>query len=382
MTTCKPPLSILAAGLLLAAAPAAAQPAHVRVAEVAVASVAPSQRVTGSLRARHEATIAAREEGALLTVPFLAAARVKQGATLATLDTRRLEASLCEIDAEIARVNAEVLQRKAELALAERDLQALEQALEQNAVAERQVRTARMEAAVAAARVKSAEAQIESLAHRRTVIGLRIEDAAVYAPFDGRIVARFAEPGEWIRPGEPIVGMISTGVVEAWLDVPERFAEHLAGGGRAAEVFLEPSGRKLKVLGIRKLPNVQPRARTFPLIVEVDDEDGLLIPGMSVSARVEVGPGAARVLVPLDALVRRHNGVSVYRVRRSESEAFAEQVFVNVQFERTEDAAVEAGLQAGDLVVIEGSERLRNGQPLIVVAGPEGGREPNGGSGR
>jgi RND family efflux transporter MFP subunit len=361
----------LAGGLTVvfaAAGLAQEPPAHVRVAEARTGIVAPEHRVLGSLRARDEATLAAREEGALVEVPHREGALVRKGEAIGVIDHRRLDSAILEVEAEILRAGAERAQREAEAALADRDLVALEAALAQNAVAERQVRAARMDVAVARARVRSVEAQVQSLEQKKAVLVLRREDAVVHAPFDGCVVARHVEPGEWIRPGEPILTLISRGTLEAWLDVPERFAEHFVAAPSTAEVLLEPGGRPLVVRSVRKLPRVRPGARTFTLIVDVDDEGGALIPGMSVSARLPLGVARAHLLVPSDAVLRRPAGTSVFVVATREGKAVAEARPVKVLFELPHALAVEGELAPGDRLVVEGNERLRPGQPVIPTA--------------
>ncbi len=378
-------LPVLAA--LGAAAPAQQS---VRVATVERAEVQQHDRVTGSLRAAHEVVIAALEEGALVDVRVKEAAFVKRGDVLASTDARRLEAQAAEVDAEIARARAEVLQRRAELANAERDVEALAAAAQKNAVSERQLRNARTEAEVAAARIAAAEGHVQGLDARKALLRVRLDDALIRAPFDGRIVARHAEPGQWIRPGDPVVTLASTGIVEAWLEVPERHADAaraLAASGRGGSALTGPlagtnanalaveitaAGRSVTARGVRLVPQVHARARTFALVADLDDAGGGLVPGMSVSAWLPVSQKAAQLLVPRDALVRRPGQTSLFRIREADGAPLAEQVAVSVLFETESAVAVAGPLAAGERVVVEGNERLFPNIPVSIV--PEGPR--------
>ena len=324
-------------------------------------------RVTGSLRTAHEALMAAREEGALLTVPHQVGETVEAGAVIAELDSRRLKAQEAEFLASIARANADVQQQKALVAFAEEDLLAMEAALAKNAVAEQKVRQARTEVDVAKARLRASEAAVTNMESQLTSLRVRLEDVVVRAPFRGRVLERMAEPGEWIRPGEPILRIASAGVLEAWLDVPERFARDLFGALPTPVVRLEPGEHTVPSQRARIMPTVHPTARTFALILDVADMGGALLPGMSVSALVPMGPPSPRLVVSGNALVRRPGQVFLFRVTEKSGSTFAEQVPVQVVFEHQDGSVVTGGLKPNDLVVTEGNERLRDGAPILVL---------------
>jgi RND family efflux transporter MFP subunit len=243
----------------------------------------------------------------------------------------------------------------------------METALEKDAIAERQVWLARTEVEVCEAKILSADAAVQSLGSQQAVLALRIEDSVVKAPFAARVIERMAEPGEWVRPGEPILKLISTGTIEAWLDVPERFAGALNSDLPTPSIFLEPAHRSLPTKRTRLLANVHPTARTFPLILDVDDENGALIPGMSITCLVPMGAPTDRLIVPNDAIVRRPGSETVFCVRQKDGVTTAHQVPVKVIFDHREGSVVEGAIQSTDHVVVEGNERLFEGAPVLVL---------------
>jgi predicted deacylase len=60
------------------------------------------------------------------------------------------------------------------------------------------------------------------------LLQVRLDDTTIAAPFDGYVIERHVEPGEWVRPGDPIITLVSAGIIEAWIEVPERFAGDIA----------------------------------------------------------------------------------------------------------------------------------------------------------
>jgi RND family efflux transporter MFP subunit len=357
-------------------------PATVRVVQVRSLPLSEEHRVTGSLRAAHESVVAAREEGALISVNFLVGESVPEGAIVAETDSRRLLAQAKELEANLTKLKAEAKQRRAELAQAEWDLRSMESALEKDAIAERQVWLARTEVEVCQAKILSADAAVLSLGSQQAVLALRIEDSVVKAPFAARVIERMAEPGEWVRPGEPILKLISTGTIEAWLDVPERFAGALNADLPSPSIFLEPAHRSLATKRTRLLPRVHPTARTFPLILDVDDEKGALIPGMSITCLVPMGAPTDRLIVPNDAIVRRPGSATVFCLRQKDDVTTAQQVPVKVIFDHREGSVVEGAIQPTDHVVVEGNERLFEGAPVLVLKDPDAPKESQQESGR
>jgi len=365
----------------LPAAPAQqpqAQPVYVE--PVRSETVQQTERVLGSLRARSVSVMAALEEGVLLELAVREADKVAAGDVLARQDTRRLEASRIQLSADLAMADATALERTATLANAKQDLAALERAAGSGAVSDQDLRRARTAVATGQALVQAAEQQKASLQAAIDLVDIRIADAVVRAPFAARVTTRHAEVGQWIRPGEPLVTLVSTGPLEAWLDCPERFTASLDRGADSYPVHLEATGADVEGVRARSVPMVDVRARTFPLVLDIPAEAvqaARLQPGMSISCRIPLGAPTERLVLATDAVVRRGDASLVAKVGEG---GIAELVPVRVLFDAPGGFAVESlvpgGLAGGDLVVIEGNERLYPGTPVAPMERPAEGGAP------
>jgi multidrug efflux pump subunit AcrA (membrane-fusion protein) len=247
---------------------------------------------------------------------------------------------------------ATLIERKAQLENSTADFQALESAAKSGAVSDRDLRNARTMVATGKAMVQAAEQSIASLEASRDLLDLRIADAVVRAPFDAQITAKHAEIGQWIRPGDALVTLVSTGPLEAGL-------------------HLEATGQEVVGLRPRSIPIVDMRARTFTLILDLDPKDEAaqsLRPGMSVSATVPLGKPSQHLIVPKDAILRRGASSLVVKIG---ADNVAQHVPVRVLFTTPNGFAVESmlpeGLAAGDQVIIEGNERIMPGTPVKPV---------------
>lgn len=355
---------------LLMAAPAAAQQ-PVFVEAVNLVQTQATERVIGSLQARSTSVMAALEEGALVEFAVREADRVKQGAVLARIDTRRLQASRLQVQADLAMGAATLIERQAQVENSAADLKALNSAAKSGAISERDLRNARTAVATGKAMVQAAKQSIASLEASRDLIDLRIADAVVRAPFDAQITARHAEVGQWIRPGDALVTLVSTGGLEAWLELPERMVGRLDPSASSIEVRMEASGQLLAGQRPRSIPIVDERARTFTMILDIEAATVAshnLLPGMSISATIPLGQPSDHLIVPQDSVLRR--GASSLVVKIGEGDV-AEHVAVHVLFGTGSSFAVapmEPGaLVAGDRVVVEGNERVQPGTPVTPM---------------
>src|SRR5690606_20835465 len=154
----------------------------------------------------------------------------------------RLEAVQAELEATLKATEAQVELRELELRQAERDVERSRQLVDDRVMTMEEHQHRETTAAVAAAQLTMDQRRVTEVESQLRLLEVRLADMVVTAPYDGRVVERHAEPGEWIRPGEPFVTLVSTGQVEAWLDVPERFAQTLGQNQLEVEVpgFSQP----------------------------------------------------------------------------------------------------------------------------------------------
>ena len=359
------------AGLSLLPALAAAQPTTVRTAEVAEELVQEHRRVTGSLQAVSRAAVAAQESGLVESVLVDEGSLVREGDVILSLDARRLTAQLEEARAEHANYEAIVSQRLAELDFAHLDRDRIRQAHDQGAASERELSEVETMLGVRESQLESARRVVDSTARRVDLLEIRLKDMQVRAPFDARVVSRHVEPGEWTEPGRPVVTLVSTGTIEARLEVPERYASSVFANPESLFVQLASDGRSVPSLEVRPVADVDERARTFQVFVTLDNATGELAPGMAVNAWVPTSEESFALLTPKDAVIRDGRDAYVFRVEGDDTPE-ADKTPVTVLFSWGDMLAVSSqDLDAGDAVVVEGNERLAPDAELTIAALPQ-----------
>ncbi len=340
----------------------------VRYSTVSQQELQSHKLVTGTLKAFSQSDIAAAEAGLVMKVFVNEGDTVVKGQTLIQLDHRKISAEVSRIEAELALAQAQHELAQAEFNLAEDDFIAYKESATKNAISEQRLRQSKTTALTSQARVIAAFEAVKSLKAQLTFIRVRLSDMSIKAPFDGQITQRSAEPGQWLGVGDSAMVLISQGKLEAWLDVPERFANKLMTspdliGLNIGEQMLNGTDNKV-------LKAVDSRARTFKLVSQVTSTN--LMPGMSVKAWLPEGKKTAQLTVPKDAIIRRGNNTLVYKVSENGDKQNASPVPVNILFHQGNIAAINSNmLVAGDKVITEGNERLMPG-PVVAIPDEKG----------
>ncbi len=347
-------------------------PSPVRAVRAVDRELVPRHLVTGSLRSAYEAEVSSREAGALIAIDAREGTSWRKGDVIARIDDVRLAAARLMVGARLKEAEASMLSAEAEAADAAADLASLEAVTAKDGVSERELRAARTRASVSAAMRDAAGARAKALMAEMQLMEVRLNDTRICAPFDGTVVERHVEVGEWVAEGAPVVTLVSTTEFELRLDVPERLLTGSEAFGDELTFKLGASGREIRARDVRSVPRVNPKTRTFRVLASVAGEGLGLGTGMSVAAYLPGGPPAAALVVPKDALVYRPGGVTVTVVKGKDEGGMnltgaAVSLPVSIAYELEREVVLEPGpIAAGDVVIVEGNERLFPGATVAA----------------
>lgn len=335
------------AGVAPAAAP---PPVRVEVAPAVTAQFAPLHWSPGSVASREDARIAAETSGRVDHVAEVGT-RLAAGDVLARVDEQPLRLRERQAEADLARLRAQLdfsRKQEARYAALVRDGGISGSQLDQVA-AERRMR----EQDVAAAQVSLEQAR------------LALQQATVRAPFDGVVVERSVQLGEFLAVGAPVARLVNPDALE----VRTRAPVALAGALRAGEPVSVRDGDTIEPLPLATVvPVGDDASRQLELRVALAPEH-VLRHGWVVGAAVQVGvPSAAPrsvVAVPRDALLLRADGRFVVRV---EADGASTRLPVETGAEQGAFVEVLGDVRDGDVLVVRGGERLAPGQRVIFDA--------------
>ncbi len=217
----------------------------------------------------------------------------------------------------------------------------------------------------AAARLAVAEEEVNRLLDQ-------LEKHTMIAPFDGYVVKEHTEVGQWITSGEVVAEVVQVDQLEIEVLVLESYVPRLRVGAVARiEVPAIPDEAfEGHVAAI--VPQAEVRSRSFPVKVRMSNrltEDGqpLIKPGMLARVALPVVPRDSLLLVPKDSLVLGGPDPVVYVAEVDPIDATKRRArAVPVKTGVADGSLVEVvgPLKPGDRVVVEGNERLMNGQEL------------------
>lgn len=248
---------------------------------------ASTEAVPASVEARETTIVASRLLARVRSIGVRAGDYVEAGQVLVSLEQEDLQARARQAEESVRSVQARLteaqqsLERAKELRqkqlIAEADLDAAEA----NALS--------LEAELAAAR--------QGLAEARTALGY----AQIRSPLAGRVVDRFAEPGDTVSPGQKILSLYNPFSlrIEAW--VRESLALTLEEG-QGLSVQIPALDRKLEARIEEIVPAADPGSRAFRVKATLAGEPGLL-PGMYARLLVPAGE-REQILVPEDHVAR------------------------------------------------------------------------------
>ena len=394
--------------LQLAWAEPAVDAVPVVVAMVSRMELSRGQPFVGTVYPFRESDVGSAVDGRLVSLPIEDGQAVRKGDTLAELLRGLLEiersGALAELDQrrqELAELEAgsrpeEVEQAKAEeeglearLAYAQSRLTRLEKLFErgtsttdelQDGQTELRRIKAELRAKQAALAMVEAGPRKEVIAQAAAAVAVqeavvqRIDDQltkhTIRAPFDGWVVERYAEEGEWVTRSGLVARIVELDRVEVLVQLPEVYVTSLRQG---IDVRLEFDAAPLQTwIGKveRIIPQADLRSRSFPVQVVLENRvvDGqpVLRGGMLARAWLPVGDNGEVTVVPKDALVLGKGTPLVYVVDAGTAAGTGSVRPVEVALGATVAGSVEVtgGLEPGQLVVTRGNERLRPGAAI------------------
>ena len=338
-------------------------PALVRVDPVKMESVERLREVTGEVRPIRRALVASQEAGIVLQLEVDVGSTVRTGEVLARLDQTRRKLDVAQLAGESAARQAEVQEREAEVTKAQRDVRRLEALEQEQSASQTEIDDAQTELVRTQARLAQATADLESALAQAQLARARLEDMVIGAPFDGEVVKKATEVGQWVREGDTVVELVDLTQVDVFLDVPERYIEHLDTSESAVQLRVDALDLRLPVENVKVIAQGDRLARTFPVRLRIDNPNGRLRPGMSATGLVPTGEPMQALTIHKDAIMRSDVGVFVWMNAGGK----ATPAPVELLFAVGERLVVRSqALREGAQVVIEGNERLYPGQPLTV----------------
>jgi membrane fusion protein, multidrug efflux system len=343
---------------------ASAPPPAVTVIRVSTAEIRPATTFTGRIEGKEKVELRARVEGFLEKRLFTEGANVKSGELLFGIEKGLYQAA-------VDQAKAALLTAESTLKLADLDVERQTQLFQRNVSAQ---------ATLDQATARQGEARGNMLAQRATLekAELQLSYTDVTSPIDGRIGRASISVGNFVGPSSGVLAtIVSQDPIYANFPVTQR--EMLAVRKEQAANNTGPFVVHIQLADGSRYPSpgkidfvdntVNQGTDTVVVRAIFPNPNGVLVDGQLVTVVVETGKGESALVVPQQALQVDQAGPFVLILDKDNKIQVRR---VDVDSVRGADAVIRKGLEADELVVTEGIQRVRPGQVVTPTEAKRG----------
>jgi len=332
---------------------------------------------SGYVVARRRATVSSKVTGKVLDVLLEEGQPVREWQILAHLDDTQPRATLALAEAQLASARKAAAEDQARLQQAEVTLQRRAALVKENVVGKAELDEAQSEVDSLKARIAYTQQQIGVAEQQVNLQKTMLADMVVRAPFSGVAISKDAQPGEMISPVSAGGGFTRTGIgtivdmssLEVEVDVNETYINRVSNRMKVEAVLDAYPDWRIPSHVITTIPSADRQKATVKVRIGFDQLDPRILPDMGVKVsflRDAPAPGQAavvpRALVPKTA-VRTADGRSVVFVLKEDR---VERRAISVGLENGDQVEVISGVSAGERVVVDAPQTLKDGDKVKV----------------
>lgn len=352
----------------------AAPPPSVVVAPVVNQEVADSIDFTGRVQAIQSVEIQARVEGYLEEVAFQEGSNVKTGDLLYQIEQGPYQASLAQAQAQLASAKAQLASAQANLNNQELNLRRQQTLVQRDTVSQATVDDAMAQRDAAQADVQAANASIQNAEAQIQTAQLNLSYTTIKAPIDGRLGRTNVTIGNLVSQGSGTMAtLVQLDPIRVAFSVPDTLYTNLVeqtglnaeqAASRLFTPYLQlPNGKTYDKTGTIAFASneIDPNTGTITAYANFANPQAVLLPGSFVVVKVEQATKTSEPVIQASAVIQDSQGKYVFVLS---DKNVAEQRRVTVGQSLGSKVAVTDGLREGEMVVVEGVQKIRAGMTV------------------
>lgn len=192
----------------------------------------------------------------------------------------------------------------------------------------------------------------------------QLEKMSVTAPFNGYIVELpYYTSNTWVEAGSPMLSLMEYSSMYMNISLPEKYLNQVKINQEARLTNYTLPDDTLTGLISQISPAINEQTRTFMSVLEIENTDLLMRPGMFVKADIVINRADSTIVIPKSVILTKQRGRTVFVVENG----IAQERTIQTGLENNEFIEVTRGLQANDRLVIEGFETLSNRSKVKII---------------
>jgi len=327
------------------------------VSVVSPKQAAPSEEIIlpGNVQPFITSPIFARTNGYLRKWYVDIGSHVTEGQLLAVIDAP-------EVDQQLQQALSNLKTARANLALAELTKNRFQGLLGSQAVSQQEADNAAGTYNADKATVEANEANVKQLQALQSF-------ERVYAPFDGVVTARNTDIGDLINAGSnggvktDLFHIAQTRQLRVYVNVPEEYSQGITNGMTADLSLAEFPGRRFQGQLVRTAEAINMTTRTLLIEIDVDNPGSTLLSGSYAEVHLKVPTQASTLLLPVNTLIFRSEGLRVGIVKDGKVVLSA----VSPGHDFGSQVEIVSGLKPDDQVIVDPPDSLVSGQEVQIV---------------
>lgn len=323
--------------------------------------------LTGNIKPNQEVDVYPKVGGEILEKLLVERGDlVKAGDIIGIIEKERITARLNQARAALNSAKARLLQIEANLGRTKKDYERIKRLFTQGAISKQRLDHIEAEYEATLAEKKLAMAKINQAKATLNEVKIVYNNHNIIAPISGLITARYVDEGSMMDMKKPIVRITDHSLVKVMVNVTEREFPYVKIG-QIAEVTVDAYPNKVfKGNVVIVTPRLDPMTRTGEVEVHIPNKEHLLRAGMFAHVRLILGE--KRVLAVSEDALQKLPATGVYYLFTIKNgRAYAKNVKIGMREGKIVE--VTSGIKDGEIVVIKGQNRLKEGAAVDIVGG-------------